>query len=148
MSEPFPVIYANWSEFFTSDGYFSYNEKPKHIEAYMAGLNKDIIARNNAKIAAAEREGRDKPKLGKGPTYGPDELEPENTTCAIQVSQGMNAAGVKVPGISSQRPNCAIPGGNGFYIHNVAELTDFLTYKYGATPKLKARRRFRAAPAR
>jgi hypothetical protein len=44
----------------------------------------------------------------------PDEVEPKNTTCAIQVSQGRNAAGVKVPDISSQRPHYAIPGGNGF----------------------------------
>src|SRR4051794_23204513 len=112
MSQEFPVIYANWSAFFGSNGYFSYNEKPKYINDYMAGLNKDIIARNNAKIQTAQEEGRPKPKMGKGPKYGPDELEPENTTCAIQVSQGMNAAGMKVPGISVQRPNSAIAGGN------------------------------------
>ncbi len=138
MSDKFPVIYANWSDFFSGNGYFGYSEKPTHIKNYMDGLNKDIIARNNAKIEAAAKEGRPKPKLGKGPTYGPDELEPENTTCAIQVSQGMNAAGIKVPGISFQRPNYAIPGGNGFYIHNVAELTNYLTMQYGETPNLKS----------
>jgi len=137
----FPIIYANWSSFFSSGNitsYFGHDNQPEHIKKYMTALNKDIKARNDEKIAKAAEEGREKPKLGKGPVYGPNELEPENTTCAIQLSQGMNAAGIKVPGLSIQRPNYAIPGGNGYYLHNVSEVTDFLTMQYGQTPNLRS----------
>jgi hypothetical protein len=126
----FARINLDFDSLFKTGGYFSYDAPPPKIKEYMDGLNKDIRARNNAKIEHAKKNGLPPPKR--------DELENENTTCAIQVSQAFNVTDHKTPAISFFRNNPAIPGGNGYYIQNVAEMEYWLMTTFGATADIKA----------
>jgi hypothetical protein len=135
----FARINLDFNSLFKSGGYFSYDAPPPKIKDYMDDLNKDIRARNNAKIEYAKKNGLPAPKRNTtGPPIKDDELENEHTTCAIQVSHAFNVTDHKAPGISFFRNNPAIPGGNGYYIQNVAEMEHWLTTTFGETADIKA----------
>lgn len=105
-------------------GYFKYNNPPPKIKEYMDALNAPIRQRNAAKEAAAGRK------------LAANEKEHEWTTCAIQASHAFNSTRFRCPAFSHRRPNYAIPGGNGHYIHAVDEMEDWLTKSFNPTDDL------------
>lgn len=120
----FASINLDFSQLVKPGAYFNYKNPPKPIKEYMDQLNAPIKKRN------AEKEA----KLGRPLTK--DEKEHEWTTCAIQASHAFNATTHKVPAFSHRRPNYAIPGGNGYYIHAVDEMANWLTNTFGETDDL------------
>lgn len=119
----YPLINAYFSDMHAS--YCKHNKLNAAVQEIMDGL----LAEWNRQVAKAKEDGKKPP--GKP------------TSCCLQLSHSLNAAGVKLPkenGLPAsvlKRDNACPKKGNGYYARNVMEIEVFLK-KYGVGTEISA----------